>query len=175
MARKEAQRANGGCIADSDSRLPGGVWQDDYSVDERGRPVSDPHSAGHSVMAYQEPKLYGIFMIFNTIAFLASLSIILLLVSGLPLRQRRWTWLQMVIMWIAITAQVATYFVTLKHMSPDDVVGTLREVTEISVLTWMTLIGVVFIGNAVRMNLWVLRKYGCVKGKRRDGEGVEDD
>ncbi|KAL0426819.1 UNVERIFIED_CONTAM: Ankyrin repeat-containing protein BDA1 [Sesamum latifolium] len=154
---------------------PGGVWQDNYTVDENGNPVSNPHSVGQSIMAYQEPRAYGIFMILNTIAFLASLSIILLLVSGLPMRRRRWMWVQMVIMWIAITAQVGTYFVTLRHMSPNDVEGVLREVTEISVLTWLTLMVVVFMGNAVRMNLWVLRKYGYIKEKERPTEGIEDD
>lgn len=154
---------------------PGGVWEDDYYVDENGQVVSDPHSAGHSVMAYQEPGVYGAFMILNTIAFLASLSIILLLVSGLPLNQRKWMWLQMVIMWVAISTQVATYFVTLRHISPGDMEGTLREVTEISVLTWLTLIAVVFIGNVIRLNLWVLRKYGLIKGKERDSQGVDDD
>ncbi|XP_057766674.1 ankyrin repeat-containing protein BDA1-like [Salvia miltiorrhiza] len=156
---------------------PGGVWEDDYFVDENGQNVSDPHSAGHSVMAYQEPRVYGAFMIFNTIAFLASLSIILLLVSGLPLNQRKWMWLQMVIMWVAISAQVATYFVTLRHMSPGDMAGTLREVTEISVLTWLTLIAVVFIGNVVRLNLWVLRKYGLIKGEERrgDSQDIQED
>lgn len=154
---------------------PGGVWQDDYTVDENGEAVSNPHTAGHSVMAYQEPRAYGLFMIFNTIAFLSSLSIILLIVSGLPLKQRRWMWLQMVIMWVAISTQVVTYFLTLRNMSPDDVEGTLRQVTEISVLTWLTLIIVVFIGNTIRVNLWVLRKYGCIKAKEKDSEGVEDD
>lgn len=154
---------------------PGGVWQEDYTVDENGEAVSDPHSAGHSVMAYQEPRVYSLFMIFNTIAFLTSLSIILLIVSGLPLKQRRWMWVQMVIMWVAITAQVVTYLVTLRHISPADVEGTLREVTEISVLSWLTLIAVVFIGNVVRVNLWVLRKYGCIKRSERDSEAIDDD
>ncbi|XP_020549585.1 ankyrin repeat-containing protein At5g02620-like isoform X1 [Sesamum indicum] len=154
---------------------PGGVWQDNYTVDDKGNPVNDPHSVGQSIMAYQEPKSYGIFMILNTIAFLSSLSIILLLVSGLPMRRRRWMWVQMIIMWIAITAQVGTYFVTLRHMSPNDVEGVLREVTEISVLTWLTLMVVVFMGNAVRMNLWVLRKYGYIKEKEIQTEGIEDD
>lgn len=155
---------------------PGGVWQDDYTVDENGGAVSNPHFVGQSVMAYQEPKIYGVFMIFNTIAFLSSLSIILLLVSGLPLNRRRWMWFQMVIMWVAITAQVGTYFVTLRHMSPRDVEAVLREVTEISVLTWLTLMVVVFIGNVVRMNLWVLRKYGLIKEKQRQShEAIEDD
>lgn len=154
---------------------PGGVWQDDYTVDENGNPVSDPHTVGHSIMAYKNSKEYGIFMIFNTVAFLSSLSIILLLVSGLPLNRRRWMWLQMVIVWIAISAQVATYFLTLRHMSPSDVEGILREVTEISVLTWLTLMGVVFIGNMVRMNLWVLRKYGYIKQKENHSDTIEDN
>ena len=115
------------------------------------------------------------FMLLNAVAFLASLSIILLLVSGLPLNRRKWMWLQMVIMWVAISTQVATYFVTLRHISPRDMAGTLREVTEISVLTWLTLIVVVFVGNVLRLNLWVLRKYGLIKGKERDSQGIDDD
>ncbi|KAK4432844.1 hypothetical protein Salat_1046600 [Sesamum alatum] len=125
---------------------PGGVWQDNFTVDENGNPVSNPHSVGQSIMAYQAPRAYGIFMILNTIAFLASLSIILLLVSGLPMRRRRWI----------------------------DVEGVLREVTEISVLTWLTLMVVVFMGNIVRMNLWVLRKYGYIKEKEIQTEGIDD-
>ncbi|XP_050270145.1 ankyrin repeat-containing protein At5g02620-like [Quercus robur] len=144
---------------------PGGVWQDDLTVDDNGNPVKDPHIAGTAVMAYTDTIEYGQFMIFNTIAFLASLSIILLLVSGLPIKRRRWMWIQMAILWIAITAQVVTYFISLRHMSPSKVQGMLREVTSISVLTWLVLISVVFIGNIIRMNLWVLRKYGYIKEK----------
>ncbi|KAG5547105.1 hypothetical protein RHGRI_012960 [Rhododendron griersonianum] len=126
-------------------------------------------------MAYKDPIQYGLFMIFNTIAFLASLSIILLLVSGLPLKRRRWMWVQMVIMWISITAQVLTYFLSLRNMSPESAQSTLREVTEISVLTWLCLMMVVFIGNVVRMNLWILRKYGYIKEKERKQEDIDDE
>lgn len=155
---------------------PGGVWQDDYVVDDNGNPVKEPHSVGKSVMAYKDPKYYGIFMILNTVAFLASLSIILLLVSGLPLKRRHWMWVQMVIMWTAITAQVGTYFVILKYMSPDYLEAALRRVTEISVLTWLTLMVVVFVGNVVRLNLWVLGKYGFIKERAtRSSASVADD
>lgn len=146
---------------------PGGVWQADETVDENGNPLTNPRKAGTAVMAYSQEIEYGQFMIFNTLAFLASLSIILLLVSGLPIKKRRWMWIQMIIMWIAITAQVITYFISLRHMSPDSATGMLRDVTEISVLTWLCLMGVVFIGNMVRMNLWVLRKYGLIKEKEQ--------
>lgn len=156
---------------------PGGVWQDDYQLDSNGNPVDDPHTVGTAVMAYKDPTQYGLFMIFNTIAFLSSLSIILLLVSGLPLKRRRWMWVQMVIMWISITAQVLTYFLALRNMSPKSVSAQsmLREVTEISVLTWLCLMMVVFIGNIVRMNLWILRKYGYIKEKERKQEDIDDE
>lgn len=156
---------------------PGGVWQDDYGVDDNGNSVKESHSVGKSVMAYKDPKYYGIFMILNTIAFLASLSIILLLVSGLPLKRRHWMWVQMVIMWTAITAQVGTYFVILKYMSPDHLEAALRNVTEISVLTWLTLMVVVFVGNIVRLNLWLFRKYGFIKERetRRSASVVDDE
>lgn len=154
---------------------PGGVWQDDYAVDEDGNPVKDPHSVGQSVLAYKHPKEYGIFMICNTVAFLSSLSIILILVSGLPMTRRRWMWVQMVIMWIAITGLEATYFITLTRMSPGGVESMLREVTQKSVLAWMTVMAIVFIGNIVRLNLWILRKYGWIKEKRRRGGDDDDD
>lgn len=157
---------------------PGGVWQDGLTVDNDGNPVEKPHAAGTSVMAYTNSFQYGQFMIFNTIAFLASLSIILLLVSGLPIKRRRWMWIQMVIMWIAITAQVLTYFISLKHISPEsaNVQRLLSDVTEISVLTWLALMGVVFVGNVVRMNLWILRKYGFLEEKEVvPEETIEDE
>ena len=60
---------------------------------------------------------------------------------------------------------MVTYFISLRHMSPSKVQGMLREVSLISVLTWLVLISLVFIGNTIRMNLWVLRKYGYIKEK----------
>ncbi|XWS26638.1 hypothetical protein CRYUN_Cryun26dG0047900 [Craigia yunnanensis] len=154
---------------------PGGVWQADETVDENGNPLEHPRKAGTAVMAYSQDIEYGQFMIFNTLAFLASLSIILLLVSGLPIKRRRWMWIQMIIMWIAITAQVITYFISLRYMSPDSAAGMLRDVTEISVLAWLCLMGIVFIGNVVRMNLWVLRKYGFIKEKEQKPSAEVDN
>lgn len=143
----------------------GGVWQDDLTEDANGQPVENPHQAGKAIMAYNQRTEYGLYMISNTVAFLASLSIILLLVSGLPMKKRRWMWLQMVIMWVAITAEVITYFLSLRHMSPNDAEGRLKDVTEISVLAWLCLMVVVLLGNVARMNLWIMRKYGYLKKK----------
>lgn len=73
--------------------------------------------------------------------------------------------------------QVGTYFVILKYMSPDHLEAALRNVTEISVLTWLTLMVVVFVGNVVRLNLWLLRKYGFIQERetRRSASVVDDE
>lgn len=128
-------------------------------------------------MASTEPKNYGAFMIVNTIAFLTSLSIILLVVSGLPIKKRKWMWIQMVIMWVAITTQVSTYFISLRHMSSTDsnVQGVLKQLNEIALLTWLTLMGLVFVGNVIRLNLWVLRKYGYLKPKEENPSATIDE
>ncbi|KAJ4717522.1 Ankyrin repeat family protein [Melia azedarach] len=49
--------------------------------------------------------------------FLASLSIILLLISGLPLKRRLFVWIFMVTMWIATTAVAFTYTVSVGFLA----------------------------------------------------------
>ncbi|KAK4412660.1 hypothetical protein Salat_2913100 [Sesamum alatum] len=155
---------------------PGGVWQDDFSGNPNSTTGSDkPHKAGQSVMAYTLPSKYGQYMIFNTIAFLASLSIILLQVSGLPMRRRRWMWTQMVTMWIAVTAQTLTYFVTLINMTPKHVERTVYHVAKISVLVWLALVGFVFIGNITRAVLYILRTCGYIEEKEREPQVYVED
>ncbi|GFP99557.1 ankyrin repeat-containing protein at5g02620 [Phtheirospermum japonicum] len=155
---------------------PGGVWQSDSSGNPNGTTrVNKPHRAGQSVMAYTDPYKYGQYMIFNTIAFLASLSIILLQVSGLPMRRRRWMWTQMAIMWVAITAQTLTYFVTLISLTPKHVENSAYRVAKICVAVWLLLIGIVFVGNIAPSVLLLLRKYGYVEEKEMKGGVYEED
>ncbi|KAK8602342.1 hypothetical protein V6N13_058019 [Hibiscus sabdariffa] len=55
--------------------------------------------------------------------------------------------------------------------------GVLHNVTQTSVLAWLGLMGVVFIGNVVRVNLWVLREYVFVKAKKQNSstDKVDND
>ncbi|KAL1552320.1 ankyrin repeat-containing protein BDA1-like [Salvia divinorum] len=148
---------------------PGGVWQGDFSGNPNGTARADKaHKAGQSVMAYTLPDKYGQYMVFNTIAFLASLSIILLQVSGLPMRRRKWMWTQMVTMWVAMSAQTLTYFVTLINMTPKHVENTVYHVARVSVILWLVLMAVVFVGNMTRAVLYVMRKYGYLEEKERE-------
>ncbi|KAK4854576.1 hypothetical protein QYF36_026147 [Acer negundo] len=53
----------------------------------------------------------------NPPGFLASLSIILLLISGLPIGRKFFMWILMVIMWIAISAMSFTYALAISSLS----------------------------------------------------------
>ncbi|KAK2633164.1 hypothetical protein EUGRSUZ_L00459 [Eucalyptus grandis] len=130
---------------------PGGVWQDDYKVNANGNPVKEPHMAGTSILAHIQRIAYGQFMIFNPLPFLSSLSIILLLLSGLPIKRR-----------------------SLRNISLADMRGMLKDVTDVSVVCWLCLMGVVFMGNVVRLCVWVLRKWGYLKQKEKK-DSDEDD
>ncbi|KAF8035983.1 hypothetical protein BT93_C1874 [Corymbia citriodora subsp. variegata] len=154
---------------------PGGFWQDDFTADPAKNDTQKSHHVGMAVMATALPQAYGQFMIFNTLAFLSSLSIILLVVSGLPMKRRRWMWTQMVTMWVAITALTFTYFIAWIHMTPEDNRGVLNTVTRVSVFLWLCLMGTVFLGNVVRMVRLISRKYGRSKGKEREASPVVEE
>ncbi|KAK0581987.1 hypothetical protein LWI29_020143 [Acer saccharum] len=92
---------------------PGGVWQEDSTCQSKavdiGSMTNPSHRAGFSIMADQDPTSYRDSLAFNTTGFLTSISIILLLISGLPMSRRFFMWVLMVIMWIAISAMTFTY------------------------------------------------------------------
>ncbi|KAK6119702.1 hypothetical protein DH2020_046548 [Rehmannia glutinosa] len=116
---------------------PNGIWQDDSLVDLQGNPVPHPHVAGLSVMARNYPKGYPRFYIVNTTGFIASLSIILLLMSGLPLRRRFFMWILMVITWIAITAIALTYALSITMLTPPEEARSILYVVGYSVFVWV--------------------------------------
>lgn len=76
---------------------PGGLYQDGGSA---GRPIMG------------ETKLFKVFMVSNDIALFASLSIVIVLVSIIPIRQRALTRLLAVtgrVMWVSVSFMVVAY------------------------------------------------------------------
>ncbi|CAL5389456.1 unnamed protein product [Camellia sinensis] len=98
---------------------PGGVWQDN----------SSEHRAGQSILAYNHPSSYKYFLRANTMGFVASLSIFLLLVSRFAAKRRIFIWLLVILMWISITSTVFIIAVTpemqRKSLSQTIVVATI--------------------------------------------------
>ncbi|KAJ8756046.1 hypothetical protein K2173_024593 [Erythroxylum novogranatense] len=90
---------------------PGGVWETEAhknATDPSGCPV-DVCKAGTSILSYNKDPVYYAFTICNTISFSASLStVILLLLSGYPLKRRLFVWLLLLAMCITLLFMAAT-------------------------------------------------------------------
>ncbi|KAI8525316.1 hypothetical protein RHMOL_Rhmol13G0221000 [Rhododendron molle] len=105
---------------------PGGVWQDN----------SHGHRAGEAVMAYNYEESYPFFLRFNTIGFVASLSTILLLISGLKFKNKATMWILIVSMWLAITSMAITYAFSNVVITPKKGRRPLTNTIVIAVIVW---------------------------------------
>ncbi|KAL8537489.1 hypothetical protein ACS0TY_012566 [Phlomoides rotata] len=125
---------------------PGGIWQDDSND-----PIAKPYRAGESVMAHNHPKAFKSFMRSNTICFISSLSTILLLISGLPFRQRIFMWILMVKMWVTITTVAVTFAISVVVVTPKQDKKSLKHVISIAVGVWIGVMGILLFGNTFRL------------------------
>nr|GMD46412.1 ankyrin repeat-containing protein At3g12360-like [Ipomoea batatas] len=136
---------------------PGGVWQ------ENSLSPDSPHTAGEAVMAYNHAKAYRYFIRTNTTAFVASLSTILLLISGLPFRRPLFLWGLMVIMWLTVTTIALSYGISIFIITPKQYREQLGNVIQISVMVWCCVMGLLLFGNTVRLIFrWVKKKGNIV-------------
>ncbi|KAK3040411.1 hypothetical protein RJ639_026816 [Escallonia herrerae] len=151
---------------------PGGLWQAEKPED-RGGNKTIPFYAGTSLMAAHFPDAYRLFLIYNTTSFLAALSVVFLLVSGIPLKRRIFAWLLMVIMWVAITFTALVYLQSMIVLTPGSFESTDKIWTDteftfilmkpivytvgISVLAWVSLVGVVLLVHICRFLKWITK------------------
>ncbi|XP_062098809.1 ankyrin repeat-containing protein NPR4-like [Humulus lupulus] len=131
---------------------PGGLWQDSgFSSSKLSSPVSDEninnvmsiahppayHFAGESIISYYNHHYYyHIYLLSNTVGFVGSLSIILLLVTGLPFCRKFLMWILTVVLWVTITAMTITYIIAIYVAAPGSDFWTTFYVTPILVITW---------------------------------------
>ncbi|KAL0429407.1 UNVERIFIED_CONTAM: hypothetical protein Sradi_0566700 [Sesamum radiatum] len=87
----------------------------------------------------------------NTTSFIASLSIIFLLMSGLPIKGRAFMWILMVMTWIAITAIALTYAVSVILLTPSAQEDSTRNVLGITVFIWICQITLLLLGHTLRL------------------------
>ncbi|XP_057248666.1 uncharacterized protein LOC130590385 [Beta vulgaris subsp. vulgaris] len=138
---------------------PGGVWQDD----------KDGHKAGTSIMAHVKKEsqldlgIYNVFFITNTVGLVSSLTVIILLISGLPC-MRLVMGLLMVTMWIAITATTMTYIISVYFLVffNKNIISPTTYLTSSTINTvlptiiyvsgvWVIVLGLLVFGHVLRL------------------------
>ncbi|EYU20317.1 hypothetical protein MIMGU_mgv1a007928mg [Erythranthe guttata] len=132
----------------------GGVWQEDLTQDPQGNYLS--------------------FIRANTIAFISSLSTILLLISGLPFRKKIFMWILMVIMWVTITSIAVTYAMSIAAVTPKKFGRSLSHVIEIGLAVWTAVMATLLVGNTARLaDRWLKKKGVNVWRPKRFRNSVE--
>ncbi|OMO66072.1 hypothetical protein COLO4_30786 [Corchorus olitorius] len=138
---------------------PGGVWQQDYN--ETTMPVcrygfNQTCHAGTAVLAYIYPDDYRYLIINATISFAASFSIVLLAISGLPLKNKFCTWLLILAMVGDIIYTVNTYALALNMVVPERVIDDSGKALDYTLLYGNGLIILVLIFTIISLLLWLL-------------------
>ncbi|CAN6715087.1 unnamed protein product [Malus baccata var. baccata] len=151
---------------------PGGVWDhNDTNTTIYHRSGSNSTicsegrvcKAGTAVLGYISPDDFLGFLASNTISFLASLSVTLLLVSGFPLHNRFCTWLLSMFMCATLTFLAFTYEQALSMIVPDPPPDPTTNIQTIRiyvtpVLTWIALLAIVGLTHTIRFLIWVTKR-----------------
>ncbi|KAE9464168.1 hypothetical protein C3L33_03924, partial [Rhododendron williamsianum] len=102
---------------------PGGLWQETKQGDSPApspsldNTVDDDQIAGHAVM---NPKdSYASYLILNTIVLGASLSTIMLAMTGFPMENKFLTWSLVFTVYITISFMGAAYLAAVNLVSPE--------------------------------------------------------
>jgi hypothetical protein len=99
---------------------PGGVWQQNTNTTTGGFNCTQHIcEAGTTVLAYRWPDDYLKFLSFNTTSFFASLSVVLLVISGFPLSSQLAIWFLTLAMSTAVTFMALTYLWIVGLVIPD--------------------------------------------------------
>jgi len=91
---------------------------DILSCDVQGRKKSNL-CPGEAVLAIVYPDSYSAFLFWNTICFSASLVVLLLLMSGIPLSHRFSTWLLSIGMFFTLITLGVTYRIAVAMVTPN--------------------------------------------------------
>ncbi|MCI12079.1 ankyrin repeat protein [Trifolium medium] len=146
---------------------PGGVVQ--ASLDDEGQCItrviknkSKLICVGEAILASYKHDAYLKFLICNTICFIASLSIILFLVSGIPLNRPFPVWLLSIGMCITLTSLSLTYLFAANMVTPDSLWKSVDEnAFGIALIVWVAIVSILAIILIVRLFVRVV--YKCLK------------
>ncbi|KAH9665118.1 ANK REP REGION domain-containing protein [Citrus sinensis] len=144
---------------------PGGFWQADTKADQ-GCPSGQPIcKAGTAVQAYKTTNDYRIFIACSTVSFSASMGIMLLLISGVPLKNKVSVGILILGMFISVFFAAATYMMSIGFVkAPHDKSFFDSLVGNYYVRFWVGLLCVIVGIHVLRICWWLLKKIGAALG-----------
>ncbi|XP_058114505.1 ankyrin repeat-containing protein BDA1-like [Magnolia sinica] len=122
---------------------PGGVWSEPPST-HLSIHASPPYFPGTAI--HDKKQDFDTFLVFDMIGFVASLSIILFLISRLPCLNRCMTWILVITLWVAVTA-MALAFIYGTHLiiAPNR----FSRISSCALLAWTALVSIILICHCI--------------------------
>jgi hypothetical protein len=112
---------------------------------------------GEAVLGVIYEDLYFRFLVSNTICFISSLSICLLLVSGIHLNHRFPIWLLVIGMCATLTSLAISYITALQMTTPDPIFEKANNFLQKLVFAWMGLLAIIVLCHTLRFFIWVVK------------------
>ncbi|KAL5783491.1 hypothetical protein ACOSP7_008520 [Xanthoceras sorbifolium] len=135
---------------------PGGVWQEDSSGAAPAPGPAFRHFPGVSILESTLPGYFTVIWACNTTGFVASLIIILLLISGLPFKCRCFMWILRFIMWFAVCAMALTYVFSVLSTT-DHFKAPYARTAPAIILTITGLIGILLLGHIIHAIVKIIK------------------
>ncbi|PPR80808.1 hypothetical protein GOBAR_AA39909 [Gossypium barbadense] len=140
---------------------PGGVWAQDYTDSVGAYNCKVDYGkcvARTAVLAYVYLDLYLLLTIYAMISFTASLGVVLLAISGLPLKNKLCTRLMIIAMVLAISFVFATFETALTLVTLDHIYYTSSNSLKTIKYIWYGLEGIVTAFGLICLLFWFLYK-----------------
>lgn len=138
---------------------PGGVWQENtQSGGYKCTTYGNICEAGTAVVGYGWSEDYVNFMTFNTISFFASLCVVLVLISGFPLKNKVIMWIMTIAMTIAVTFMLLTYMWALGLVTPHHIYSKLYRLSYILVGAWGIILVAIGLIQTARLVFWIKKR-----------------
>ncbi|KAI3743931.1 hypothetical protein L1987_57001 [Smallanthus sonchifolius] len=129
------------------------------------------YSLGNAVQTEVDMDQFDQFVMYNSFTMISSLGIIVVLISGLPLRNKFWMWVLMLGTMFTMVCMVATYLRSLSMMAPD---GYVDGASVWICLIWMLGCGVIALIHTVFFVVWVVMKLSKCRMPETNIKGNED-
>ncbi|KAI3803157.1 hypothetical protein L1987_31306 [Smallanthus sonchifolius] len=142
---------------------PGGTISDT----QNGR-----YSLGNAVQTEVDMDNFNKFVAYNSFTMITSLAIVVVLISGVSLRNKFWMWVLTLGAMFGMVCMVATYLQSLAMMAPDMYVNVMSVWMS---LIWMLGCGVVALVHTIFFIVWVVMKLlKCRMPETSDGKRNQD-
>ncbi|MCH79298.1 ankyrin repeat protein [Trifolium medium] len=147
---------------------PGGVVQASIDKEDQCKTIIDSDNKGRlvcigeAILASYKHSSYLKFLICNTVCFIASLSIILFLVSGIPINHPFPVWFLSTGMCITLTSLALTYLYAANMVTPNTLWNSVDDnAFGIALIVWIVIVSIVAVILIVRLFVRIVNK--CYK------------